>query len=690
MPNRILSFAYTACVAFAALIAFLLAATAEQTMYVLEDSEMLWITEDDGTHHTDDVARTVQEIADEHGAAIGYTVLDVHEPSSRAHMYLAVSDPASHHADWLEEGYPSFSRSFTVETHPLDEFGDVGPKGHYLIFDAPQAEPALREALADHGLREAPGIQFTQLWHFFTGGRLFNLAAVALLGTVTAVGAGVLLSSRDYAVMRLQGHSYMSVLRKDLLRTTRLCAIALPVVTATVLTFLGFYNGWNQLGFYVPLALAFLGMLAVPCLAVHAAVLGLVHTTGILPALKGRLPVRSTTAAIYLVRVPVLVLTLVIVGSIILSAQNARDQRIGLDLYEQYGDTSRPALSANYGWSDPEAVDDELGPWLRRVDAAGDMVLAVHVSPLELLPGDPANPRPPGVDDPVLIVNDTYLTEQEVLSPSGERYGPGESIRVIVPDSASAHADQLAEGVTGWLEANGTADRDFDIEVLPAADDQTVFTYGSNTFSGPLFLPLLHEPVIIALPNGEVMSDTGYVSHMSGGDTVFPDPDVVEEYRADNPQASRYISMVEMLTTSALKEHATTLTALRSEVFNLVGASAVLLLTATAACVIHVRTRAQAVFARHISGWTFVAIHRRLLAVEAIIAVAFVGWATWDTVTTLAAADDPTRPPSPGPMPTSGIEPFYAVGIALASLAITLGALSVLHRRIVREGSSQA
>ncbi|WP_017569944.1 bacteriocin-associated integral membrane family protein [Nocardiopsis halotolerans] len=687
MPNRILSFAYTACVAFAALIAFLLAATAEQTLYVLEDSEMVWITEDDGTHDTDEVARTVQEVADAHGAAIGYVILDVEEPSSRAHMYLAVSDPDSHHARWLEEGYPSFSRSFTVETHPLTEFGDVGPKGNYLVFDAPRAEPALREALADHGLREAPGTHVAQLWHFLTGGHLFNLVVVALLGTVTAVGAGVLLASRDYGVMRLQGHSYAAILRRDLARVARLGAIALPVVAAATLAFLGFYNGWNQLGFYAPLALVFLGLLAVPCLIVHAAVLGLVHTTEILPALKGRLPVRSTTVAIYLVRVPVLVLTLVIVGSVVLNVQNAREQRIGLEVYEQYGDASRLGLSSNYGWSDPEAVDAELGPWLRRVDTNGDMVLAVNVDPVRLLPSDP---EPPDMDNPILIVNNTYLTEQEVLAPSGERYGPGESIRVIVPESASAHADQLTEGMTGWLEANGLPARAFDIEVRPAAGDQTVFTYGAQGDRGLRFLPLLHEPVIIALPNGEVMSDAGYVNHMSGGETVFLDPSVVEEFRAENQQASQYISMVEKLTTVALRTHAETVVRLRSELFNLVGASAVLLLTAVAACIIHVRTRGQTIFARHISGWTFVATHRRLLVVEGVIAAAFVGWATWDTISTLVAANNATGPPIPGLVTTTGVEPLYAVGIALASLAITLGALAVFHRRIVREGASQA
>ncbi|TQN27561.1 hypothetical protein FHX37_4282 [Haloactinospora alba] len=690
MPNRILILAYTACIAFATLIAFMLAATAEQTMYVLEDSELVWITQDEGGHDNDEVARSVQQVADEYDAAIGYTILDTHEPSSRAHMYLAVSDSDSRYANWLEEGYPSFSRSFNVETHPIGDFGEVGPKGHYLVFGPPEAESALREALAEQGLHEASGTQVTQLRHFFADGRLFNLVAVALLTSAVAVGAGVLLASRGYAVMRLQGHPYAEILRRDLAGVTRMYALALPVAAVAVLAFLGLYNGWSQIGFYLTLVGTFLGILAIPCLLVHAGMLGLVHTTAILPALKGRLPVRSATVSIYLVRVPVLVLTLVIATGVVTAAQNAREQAAGLEIYEQYGDTSRPALSANYGWSDADAVDQELGPWLRKVDNDGDMVLVIDVPPFELLSANPSNERAPGPDAPILVVNDTYLDEQEVVSPSGERYGAGEDIRVIVPESASAHSDELVQGFTdNWLGVNGESDREFDVNVLPSANDQTLFTYGSGGHNGPRSLPLMRDPVIIALPNGDVLSDSAYVSHMSSRATVFPTPGVVEEFRAENPKVSRYISIVETLTTSALKEHANTLVTLRTESFNLVGAGAVLVLTAVAACIIHVRTRAQAIFARHISGWGFLSTHRRLLTIEVAIAVAFTGWATWDALNALAAANDPTAPTPPKAMNVSGAEPFYAGGIALVSLLITIGALVLFHRRIVREGASQ-
>ncbi len=692
MPNRTLAFAYAACAVFPVLIAFLLATTAERTMYVLEDARLVWISENDGTYDTDAVAASVRQVADDHGTSVGYVIADVNEPFSTAHLYLAVADAGSHHQRWLADGYPAFGRDFTVITHPVEDFGGVGPNGVYLVFGDAASEEALRAALAEHGLHEAAGTQVTQLWHYFTGGHLFNLLVVALLGSATATGAGVLLASRDYGVMRLQGRSYPDILGGDLLKVARLHAIALPVVAAAALVFLGLYNGWNQIGLYTLMALVFLALLTVPCLLVHAAVLGLVHSTGILPALKGRLPVRSTTAAVYLVRVPVLVLTLVVLGGVVGSAQDVRDQRQGLELLEDHGDTSFPSLSANYGWADPEAVDENLGPWLREVDAAGDMILTVHADPGEFLLPETGRPwSPPALDRPVLVVNDTYLAAEEVLSPSGERHGPGNTVRVIVPEHAREHTDDLVDGVTQvWLATNSHRGQTPEVEALAAADGQTLFTYAAKGTSDPQrFLPLVHDPVVIVLPNGAVLSDTDYVNYLTGRSTAFPDPGVVRDFREANPEASRYLSMVETLTVSALRDHHHSLNLLRSETFNLFGAGTVLLLTAMAACVVHVRTRAQEIFARHISGWTFAATHRRLLLVEGGLALAFLGWTTWETFRRTAVFADPLHG-GPRELAPSEAEPFYALGVVLVCLVVTVAALSLFHRKIVREGASQA
>jgi len=216
-----------------------------------------------------------------------------------------------------------------------------------------------------------------------------------------------------------------------------------------------------------------------------------------------------------------------------------------------------------------------------------------------------------------------------------------------------------------------------------------MFTYGSGDPRGGSALPFLRDPVIVALPNGSALSDSAYVTYMTHEALLFPDPGVVERARSD-PRVAEYVNTVQPIRDKAAAAHAAQLTMLRIELFTLTAGAAVLLMTGVAACVIHVRTHAQTVFARHISGWTFLAAHRRFLAVEAAIALGFVGWAAWDARLTLRALDDPRRALPPELVPTSGIEPLYAAAIAAAGLALTLGALAHFHRRIVREGSSQA
>src|SRR5690606_26760562 len=149
------------------------------------------------------------------------------------------------------------------------------------------------------------------------------------------------------------------------------------------------------------------------------------------------------------------------------------------------------------------------------------------------------------------------------------------------------------------------------VEVLPAANGQTLFTYGVQNSAAPSYLPLVYEPIVVVLPNGKVLSERAYVTYMTRGSTIFPDPDVVTAFRETNPEAARYISMVEPLPWSAAQHHPTTWTAPRSQLCTLAGVSAVPPRTPVAACVAYARARAQTIFARHISGWTFLATHRR-------------------------------------------------------------------------------
>ncbi|MEE2038827.1 hypothetical protein Q8791_16510 [Nocardiopsis sp. CT-R113] len=688
MPNRTLSFAHTSFLLFAALIAALLLATWELTIPTAQHSAAVWIVEDDGTADGVEVARTVQRVAEERDIAIGFITPDVRTPDSLWHMYLAAGDPRSAEAGWLTDGYPSFGRTMELRVHPVEDLAGRGLRGNYLVFGPPENAPVLAGALAEHGLGASVGASEARLWESFLGGPLFHVLAMALLVGVTSVGAGVLLDARDHGVRRLHGHSYARILRGDLGRIARLWGIALPAVSALALILLGLYNGWNQLGLYAAVALAVLGVFAAAALATHAAVLGLVHTDDILPALRGRLPVRSTRAAVHLARVPVLLLLLGVLAGTVHLAQSAREQRAALEAFDRTGETSHATLNGSTGFEDPGTAESLLGPWLREADLDGRIVIAEQHPPEALVPV--GAPRP-GFD--VLVVNDTFLARQEVLSSDGTRYGAAPSedrVRILMPRAHADHRDTVEGEAPAWygLQAGSTGTA-ADIEVLPLADGQQVFTYGSKDPRGLDAAPFLRDPVIVALPNGAALSDRTYVTYMTHEAVLFPDPGVVREARSD-PRVAEYVNTVQPIRDKAAADHASQLTLLRIELLALVAGAAVLLMTGVAACLVHVRTHAQTVFARHISGWTFPAAHRRFLAVEAAIALGFVGWAAWDSATTLRALDDPGRALPPQLVPTTGFEPLYAAAVTAAGLALTLAALALLHRRIVREGSSQA
>ncbi|MFV2194672.1 hypothetical protein [Nocardiopsis sp. LOL_012] len=687
MPHRTTAFAHVALLLLAALISALVLSGSELRMPTAgEHSDVVWITENPRGTEAADVAPTLTRVAAEQGAAIGYTFPDVDEPDTLWHMYLALGAPDSPRADWLTDGFPTFGRTMELSVHPLEEYTGTSPRGYYTLFGPPESERALEEALAEHGLSQAPGATESDQWFLLTGGALSNTLAAALLVVVTSASVGVLLDSRDYAVQRLQGRSYARILMRDLVRIARLWAVALPAAATAVLVVLGLYNGWNQLDSYALTTATLLIPLLAAALATHAATLGAVHLTAVLPALKGRIPVRTVNTAVYLVRVPVLLLVLGVLGAVVHHTATVREQQAGLELFARTEDTSFVTVNGSVSLDEHGTMDERLGPWLRRVDSDGGLILSDQVPPESVLP---LGSDRPGFD--LLVVNDTYLEAEELLSPSGERYGAAPSggpVRALVPERHSGFSEDIASAAPAWVGALSGGEG-IEVEALPLADGQSVFTYGSRPPAPGTSPPLLHDPVVLVLPNGAVLSDTSYVGAASRAALLFPDPGIVERARRD-PATAEYINTVPTVESRAVADHAATLTTLRTEAFNLVAAIAVLLLTGVAACVIHVRTRAQGIFTRHISGWSFAAVHRWFLALEAAIALGFVGWAAWTTASTLRALRDPTVLPLPAYIPTSGLEPLHALGITAAGLALTLGALTVFHRRIVREGASQS
>lgn len=686
MLHRSVTFTHFVLLLVAAFLAFVTVRTYEE-MAITVPSGVVWVNSNSGDADLARIVDTVEGFAEETGVSVALHTPDLRDPGNARHLYLAAGAPGAPAADWLEDGYPSFGHTMRTDVRSFADLEQPDPRGFYLVFGSEADTQRFEEELAGIGLREvssvgAQELNWTDLYRY--GGDLDTALVILLLFAVTVTASGVLLNARSYGVLRLQGHSYAGILGRDLAQLARFhLGFGLSAV-ALVLLALYLHNRWSQLGLFAAISGQLLALLVGAALVAHAFALAMVHATDIQGALKGRLPARLAGAGAYLVRVPALVFVLVVIGHVVVSAQNVRAQEQSLDSYEQAGQASRVTLSGSVDLTDErEDMEGLVAGWLRQADTEGQLVLTARERGENLVP--PGRPRP---DFDVLVVNDTYLEQQVVTAADGRRLGREPGVRLLIPEDRAKEAGALLEGFGSWLRfVGGEPAQGFRTATI--ATGQRIFTYGSDLPGDFHSRSHLEDPVIVVLPDGDVLDDHTYVSYATSGGLVFPDPGFAEASIA-RPPFSTYVNGLQMVVTSAADIQTQLVHDLRLQTFNLSAATVVLLMTAVSVCVIHVRARAQKIFARHLAGWGFLAIHRRLLVMEGALAALFVGWALWRTRAELAWHADPANPVTGEPAAALALQPFLAAAIAVSGLLLVTATLVGFHRRVVREGASQA
>lgn len=693
MLHRSITFIHAAFFVLSAVLSFLVVKELHET--IPDDrASILWIREFDGRASNDEVLNSVETFAAEHQVNVALENPDLDNPGGLRHLYVAVGDPDTPSANWLEDGYPAFSPDFQTKVHPFFEAEHLDPRGFYYVFGPRESAFAFLDDLSDLGLGGfvAEEKDVVNWFGIALGRTLLATLTIAVLCGFVAVGSGVLLNARSYAVLRLQGMSLSRILLRDMAQLSRFWVVAAALIAAATMGLLFLYNGLAHFHQFLKVALFYVAVFTAVALVTHVAALALIHRTDILPALKGRMPARLATFGSYAVRVPALILVLGFTANLALSLNNLMEQRSGQELFAEVGQTSRVHFTGSVSELQDKEKEEELGEWLRQLDAEGRII---HTS------SEPGSAiLPPGAERPdfdLLVVNDTYLQAQPVLDPAGERYGPAnrdDQVRVLVPETLLDQEDALGEGADAWVhdfQGRDNPGLNAEIEVLPSRSGQSMFTYGVFGYGPSGNTPFLHDPVILAVPNGsDILHPVSYYGDATSGAIVFPDPqDVLDAM--DDSALSIYISSVQPVAQQAADEYRSTVQQTRLESFNLVTGTLVLLITGIAVCIIHSRKNAQAVFARHISGWRFSAIHRTVLAVEVLLAVGFVGWTVHKTIDTLTHIRDSSTPPMRyTTAEIVAIEPLLAAGIATLSLALVVAALVFFHQRIIREGASES
>lgn len=696
MLHRGVKFAHAVILAFSVLFSFLFLKSFEDK-WALGYDAVVQVTESRDTSDSRAIAQAVEAFARDHDVTVGRQVLDLENPDRSRNLYLTPTGPR---ADWLEDGYPAFSPAQATTTRPFADISHQDPRGLYYLFGDAVPVDRFLSLLERHGIvafHPEPASP-AQLVYAYGGSPLAGSLLVVALLCVTMTGAGILLNAKSYGVLRLQGMSLPGILARDVRRLTRFWVGTLACVTVVATALLAWYNDLAWFGSLTCLTAATATALTTLALATHAAMLVLTARTGILGALKGEIPARSTAAVAYFVRVPALLLALGITASVLQAGQDLTRREDAFSVYEKAGEASTLRLNGYLGTGPGalETLERKVGPWLRRADADGQIVLVGHK---DLARGRDTRSIP---TDDLMVVNETFLEHQEVLAPSGRRYsavGDDDSILLLVPEHLTAYTDRLTSLVPGLVSpADPDQISSEQIRARPTSSGQEIFTYnargtreaGRDRLSDESFLT---DPVMVVLPNGtDYISDKGYTAYASQRAAVFPHPaditagisahDLRNEIVGISPVAADAAQAIRDITAD-----------FRLRVLNLAVAIVVLLVAGIGVVIVHTRKNAQRIFARHIHGWTFTATHRTLLAAEGALVVLLVSWLPYQVHQwnqDLEQYKAMGIPAPRDPMTISGHDLAVIVSLAAVEITLTLVVLAFFHRRIVKEGSTEA
>ncbi|MEV0178162.1 hypothetical protein AB0I54_02480 [Streptomyces sp. NPDC050625] len=686
--------------AFSAALAFLFLRGLDETG-VLGNSALVDVVDSDGSSSGAQVVGAVESFSAEHGVGVAREAPDLKNPDGLRHLYVAPGGAGSMTAAWLDHGYPEFSRNYETRVHPISEIRHQDPRGSYYVFGSSADVDALVGKFNELGLTASTThpLSYAELTDRYSDDPLFRAFCVVALAALTMTGASVLLNAKAYGVLRMQGMSFAGILLRDLRQLVVFWLAAAGTVAAAALAFLGFYNGFAWLGLFASVAAAVAALLAVLVLSVHAAVLALTYKVDVLQALKGELPSRAASISVYLVRIPALLLALSIATNVTLAGRDVLMRTENRDVYDTVGDAVSIRLSGAFAMH-TDQLDERVGPWLRQADGRGQVVLAGR---RDLQVSAPGEHLPSGE---ILVVNDTYLEKQPILDPAGRRFtaeGHGgkapdsRPVRVIIPDSLNSHAQAITKAASEIIDPH--QNRNIPLETLRSRTGQSVFGYNTgayvyNSAHGPdEDRSMVRDPVLVAVPNGsQVLSNDAYTTFTTQAGVVFPDPnDALNGIKANGLQD--YINGLSPVGQKTALDLRSAVNELRLQIFNLVVAVIVLLIAGVGVCIIYSRKNAQSIFARHISGWRYVATHRFVLAVEAAIAVIFatrVPFEAWQQKQELKKYAAEGAPAPFQPTHLTALDLGVITCLVACEFGAVLLALAFFHRRIVKEGANAA
>lgn len=699
MVHRSVAFVHVIAWVFSAVLAFSFVAQWEEEIPV-QATAGLSVRGWDRSTPAEDLYAEFERFARQEGVTFAKVVESADGWYGRRTLYAVDGDPQVDLAPENGGALPTFTRYTSTEVAELGEIGGRTVVGPYVVFGDESKSDELARFFADRGLAvTVTDLHSAGSYQFIFARTMTTAFAVMVLVAVVISFAGVMINSRAYSVNRLVGLGFFAILRNDLRSVAKTWIVSGAVAVAGSAAALGWYNRLFGFGTYLAALVVACLALTACAVAAHALALHVVSQTRILEGVKGEIQGRSAIVVAYAMRVVVIVMLGTLVGQAALLGLDLQERTANLPEYEETGELSFAHLGGT-GASEEEleASAAVVGSWVREQERAGNVLLAAEstISP---------STGPATASYPMLRVNDVF-TERgglELADGGPYRYGAtGEDIEILVPEGIWDHRGAVREDIESYLDVYAEDVRDgLTFAMVQTAADQDVFTYTPESRDRQQVglesrdASIVTDPVLVVSDSDlPVYSDFIYDVMASQGHTYFIDPEAALAAVAADERLSDYVLGMTTAASAASDGYDEQSSEFREVAFSIAAALVTLVVTVIGTAILYGKKHSQLIFARHAHGWRFLSVHRLYIVGECallclLLAFPFirVRYLNWKELSAYQTVD------APPPIAPAQVQPEAYWSVVLFAAVVVAGValvLANLHRRVIREGASEA
>lgn len=607
------------------------------------------------------IAGAISRVAEEHHATVVRMIADRADPNGRR-TALVTDAPGTLGEQWLDDGYPDFSRAVSTRVRPMSDLDRVDPTGTYVLFGDDAARHDLVRAFDSVGYgattESIPALARLGIGETVDG--TAGLVGILVLGSATACLVATVGSPRRCAVRRLHGQSTARILWQELgaLRTSvAVVLVGAPIVAVGI----WLVNGAAQWPTLVAASSLLCAALLMPVLLAHATGVLLACRRPLVDALRGSRPPGGVVGLAHAAR---LVATLLLVAAV--------SGLVGAEVVARTSGTERDLRAAGTAvqlWITPDPRPIESQAYWDRLGRFAGGALQDHDALLTALREVSTGSGSAGVS--ALFVDAEYLRLQDVRAADGTRVRAGATPTVWLPEHSRLDPDALVRSLTDWdfRDAPAASTRDITVGRLGTPE---LWTYPD----GGWVRGWVDDAVLVVVPTPATMFSADQLgSWLSTGDVVFRDRTHAEQAIHAAEVGSEISAVVEVGQAAAETARGARRT-VAAQSAAVVSGAVVAVALAVLATAAHRRRHGRTRFTKTVAGVHPVRADADLLAVEVVsvviaVVAAGVAWsrlrpdASWQVST--------VNPLTQAATPAALLAITAAVVVSIVSTLIVLG-----------------